>query len=135
MRWLLLIPVLIIAACGTDDLPLVGDSGCDKEAVATNLEEVAERWDDAVDVAQSSSRIALTGPVGDLQEIRRETRQQDWPECAIEAQAELVDWMDDTIKAFIAFLGQEDDSVVQGHLEDADSHRVAFRRALRDLQD
>lgn len=81
MRILLVFCTVLVVACGTDDLPLVG-SDCDSEEIAENLEEIAERWDDAIDIASSTSRIALSGPVSDLQEIRRETRQQEWPECA-----------------------------------------------------
>lgn len=134
MRWLLLLCILLITACGTGDLPLVG-SDCDTDQVAENLSDVAERWDDAVDIAESTSRIAMSGPISDLQEIRRETRAQDWPKCAEPAQAELVDWMDETIKAFLSFASQDDERTVQQYLENADEHRVAFRRELRDLRD
>ncbi len=135
MRILLIVCLLLTVGCGTGDLPIVGSDDCDKEAVAENLNEIAERWDDALDVASSTSRIALSGPVGDLQEIRRETRQQDWPECAQAAQQELVEMMDEMIKGFIAFMGQESESEVQEYFEKAESHRAAFRRELRALRD
>ncbi len=86
-------------------------------------------------MTNARSRIAISGPISDLQAIRRETRAQDWPACAETAQSELIDWMDETIKAFIDFAGNEPDSTVEEYVENADSHRVAFRRALRDLRE
>lgn len=132
MRFLLLI-VFIVSACGTEDLPIIG-SDCDTNAVAENLEDIAERWDDAMDVAGSSSRIALAGPVSELQSIRRETRTQDWPECGQEAQQELVGWMDESINALIAFMGQDDDATVEEHLKNARVHQENFFDALEDLR-
>lgn len=133
MRWFFIV-VLLMTACGQDDFPLV-DSDCDTEQVARNLEEIAERWDDAFDVASSTSRIAMAGPISDMQTIRRETRNQVWPECAQKAQQELVGWMDESIDAFTAFMAQEDDDTVKRHIERGQRHRDRFISALNDLRE
>ncbi|MVT28776.1 hypothetical protein GO496_10580 [Acidovorax citrulli] len=47
-----------------------------KDALASSLkamDTLVARWDDAVKVASTTGRIALSGPVATLQAIRRET--------------------------------------------------------------
>ena len=43
------------------------------EAAADELEGFTEEWDDAFEIATSTSRISLAGPVAVLQEIKRNT--------------------------------------------------------------
>lgn len=75
-----------------------------------SLSSILGRWQDAIDVANSTSRISLSGPVGELQAIRREVDEQDVPSCANPAKIALVASMDHLIEAFLLFMQEEPDS-------------------------
>jgi len=76
------------------------------------MEPFIDKWDDAIVIAESTSRMSLAPQIENLQEIRRETEDLKISDCADEAHEALIAYMDQTIDAFIAFLGQEDDEKV-----------------------
>jgi hypothetical protein len=80
-----------------------------EEQVKT-VQQLAERWDDALKVAGSTSRIALDGPVQELQKIRREVSGTDVPECFTKAKERLVSGMDNYIEGFLAFMQQKEET-------------------------
>ncbi|MBI3158123.1 MAG: hypothetical protein HYZ26_00805 [Chloroflexi bacterium] len=97
------------------------------EASLGDLEQIAEEWDDAVSLAGSTSRIALSGPIGDLQDIRRDLMRLRVPACLVDAQIHLTRTMDNTIEAFLAFASQRPDSEVSEYLSRAGFSQESFR--------
>ena len=75
------------------------------EASVVQLRSQADKWGDAVQLVSRTPRIALAGPVGRLQDIRRETREMVMAPCADHARNLLVRSMDHTIDAVMAFMG------------------------------
>jgi hypothetical protein len=108
-----------LADYGPCGLILVADAGED-------LSAVAQRWDDAVDVAGATPRMALGAQVATLQEVRRDTQALEVPECLNKARTYLVRSMDAAIEGFIAFLAQESDASVGKHFDTADSAMESF---------
>jgi hypothetical protein len=94
------------------------------------VEDVFARWNDARMLASSTSRIALSGPIGQLQAIRREAERLDPPDCARDAQRLMLLYMDADIRAFLAFMSQQDDDEVTRIMESA---YVAFESWLTEL--
>lgn len=134
---LLFVGVLLITACGIDDLPGRSGDGCstrDGQTVYARLNAFALEWDDAVDVAASTSRIALSGPVSDLQAIRRDVQRQEWPECASTAHDHLIQHMDYTIDSFLAFMQNKSDSDVEVIMFKARAEQRNFESELKKLQ-
>lgn len=82
------------------------------------LNAVARRWDDALHLADSTPRIQLATQISNLQQIRRDVEDQDWPECAQGAQRALVKAMNAAIDGFIAFMTDKPDAEVSGHFSD-----------------
>jgi hypothetical protein len=76
------------------------------------IQPLLEEWDDAVAVANSTARIALSPMVRDLQGIQRDVEDVIVPDCARHGSALLTEGMDSIIDAFIAFMGDESDYVV-----------------------
>jgi len=72
-----------------------------------------EEWDDAVSVASQTPRIGLPNVIPNLQEIKRRASQLEAEGCFAEAHPFLIEHMEYTIKGFLAFMGQESDSLVQ----------------------
>jgi hypothetical protein len=72
---------------------------CDTSGLSQNALE----WSDAVQVASSTGRIALSAPIATLQRIRRETMAREVPECAIVAKDMLVHSMEGTVQGFLRF--------------------------------
>jgi hypothetical protein len=81
----------------------------DGRRVADRLQQYATEWDDALKLADSTSRASLAGPVSELQRIRRDVQAQQWPDCATIAKGLLVGSMDATIDGFLGFMRQDPD--------------------------
>ena len=104
--------VFSVLAIATTLLVLVG---CGSPGPKTYLEETADiaaRFDDAIMVARNTPRMQLSGVISDLQEIQREAEKLEAPEEAHENKEHLLEWMEYTITGFLAFMGQEEDRVV-----------------------
>lgn len=68
------------------------------------IDDVFARWTDAVNVADSTSRISLSGPVSTLQTIRRDAQAITVAPCMDAAKASLISSMDNTIRGFLEFM-------------------------------
>jgi len=88
---------------------------CGVKSIRTSLDlltEQLETFDDALQIANSTGRISLSGPIADLQEISRDTDKLEVTECLIPARSWLVYSMDKYTTAFLKFASNEDDGVV-----------------------
>lgn len=97
------------------------------------LQEIAVRWDDANNIAGSSSRISLGPAVATLQEIRREANTLAPPECAKNIQALFVAYMDAAIKYYLSFMAQEPDEEVSTQAEEVKRLQEQFTEEIRKL--
>lgn len=81
-----------------------------KQGVAksvADLNAIFVKWNDANRLADSTSRIALSGPVGNLQAIKREASSITVPACLDEAKQSLLDGMGANIEGFMIFMANE----------------------------
>lgn len=76
----------------------------DGELVSAVVNDYLIEWDDITALASSTPRIQLSVHVAELQRVRREFEDEEWPECAAETQRLGVRYMDKVIDAFRAFL-------------------------------
>ena len=137
----LLIVVCILALVGAYLLlpggPLSAETRCARE-VETWLEELSPllvEWQDLVTVTSSTSRIAVSPLVREMQGLHRDVQTTNIPECAIVAYAELDSSMRSTILAFTGFMAQEPDSVVSKDITAALQYRQRFWRQIDKLQE
>jgi hypothetical protein len=93
---------------------------------ATKLQTYFDDWDDANSVAGSTSRIALSGPLMQLQTIRREVSDMVAPNCSAGVQLMMINYMDKVIDSYLAFMSQESDSVVTQKMQDANKLMNVF---------
>lgn len=78
-----------------------------KDVVQASLKAVDDalgKWNDAVGVAQVTSRINLATPVTNLQTIRRETESLIVPPCLNEGKQKLLEAMKTEIEGYVAFM-------------------------------
>lgn len=78
-----------------------------KDAYTQSLEafdELVKRWEDAVRIADSTSRVSLAGPVAKIQEILRDAEKLTPPPCLDGGKKELLSSMTNTVKGFIEFM-------------------------------
>lgn len=102
------------------DTSAVGECGeKDAKKVDATITPSVDRFRDAQSRARSTSRIALSPVIGEMQEARREFEALDLPSCAEQAGSTQVRAMNLYIQAYIAFLGQEPDSYVSGLMTEA----------------
>lgn len=101
----LLFALLILSAC----------SPSPQETCATELEtyiptmnDLMARWSDAQEVAESSPRLALAGPVESLQAVRRDATAVTPPDCMAVDHGRIMDGMDAMISMFLGFMADPD---------------------------
>ncbi len=71
---------------------------------------------DTIKVAESTSRIALGPIIQDMQRIRRDIADVSVPSCVQGASSLIVNGMDNIVNAFIDFMGDVSDTLVQRKL-------------------
>jgi hypothetical protein len=112
-------PALLIAFGCTLAVPSpLGEPLChsETEAYLSEIELVLTEWQDTVELAQATARIGLSPIVQDLQSLRRRAAEATAPTCAQDASGLLVIGMDEVIAAFIDFMGESSDVIVQARL-------------------
>lgn len=76
-------------------------------AQAKPLLELYRRWTDAEQLALSTSRIALSGPIATLQAIQREAEGMSSPACLDESRKILVELTQKSSQGLLNFLGKQ----------------------------
>lgn len=97
------------------------------------IHDILARWSDADQVANSTARIALAGPVTNLQTIRREFEALSAPPCMKQVMFYYSTSLDSTIQGYIAFMGKSADVVVNGHIETASSYMSKGTNAMQEI--
>lgn len=88
-------------------------------AYSDDLSPILDKWDDAIKVAYSTSRSSLSPVIQDMQDIKREAEAVEPPACGGTARLLLLKSMEAYINGFIAFMGNESDSVVSDYFSEA----------------
>ena len=84
----------------------------------------------AYQVAAGTSLISLSGPVGELQKIQRDTEKIVVPACMESTKNELILAMDKSADAFRAFMAEELDEEVSRHVQLSTTHLRKFTAEL-----
>jgi len=116
--WLLGVILLAISGCGlagptATPTPEPGYSKEELEAYLELAQPLLDEFNDTLEIAGSTARIALAPVVSELRRIQREFRRLECPEIAKTAHAYFSDGMDFGIQAFLAFMAQESDAEVE----------------------
>lgn len=102
----LLVMGVALVSCSTPAEPqLCRDSAAEYLA---EVDALNDRWEDAVTLAGSTSRIALGPVVADLQAIQREAEAMTVPACATVLHQRLTEPMDEIINGFLFFMQSGD---------------------------
>ncbi len=109
-------------------------AGPELDQFLDDLQGLIERWDDKTELAGNTGRIALSPIVGEMQEIRREVQGLDEPWCAKETQLLMVEYMDEFIGGYLAFMAQESDSEVSKRFDVAEEKMDKAIAAWVELQ-
>lgn len=125
---LIIVAVLALAA-GAVYYWYTTNGPCGTKLVASATQELGDLHDDFKDyreIASSTGRIALTGPVTELQNIKKETQSLVVPACLVQAQTLLVNSMDADITGFLFFMAQEKDELILLKMDAAADWRTQF---------
>lgn len=92
------------------------------------------RWNDALSLAGSTPRVALSGPVAKLQDLKREAEKQRVSGCLVEPTVELVGAMDLIIAGFLDFMANTPGADLRGEERSLliDAKLAKYRAALKD---
>lgn len=98
---------------------------------AAPLLALYNRWIDVDTLARSTSRIALSGPVGKMQDLTREVQAVKVAPCAEEAKKALLSLVSGSTEAMIAFMRKDEIKTAVYDVADRDDQISAFERAVR----
>lgn len=104
---------------------------CEVEKYIESVTPYLAKWSEAVQLAKSAPRVALTPRIEDLQAIRDEVAGMDVQSCLQEDHKLLLQAMDDQISGFISFLRQEPEATVSAHFDSSDANLEKWKDALR----
>lgn len=99
---------------------------CGIEDYISETDGLITEWDDAEELASSTARIALSGPIATLQQIRRDTAAITPPDCANEMHEALEHYMQLTIDAYLSFMANEGDEATAAKIEDSIDAREQY---------
>lgn len=123
-RWLVpvlaVIAVLVVGGLFASGYWYTQYGPCGKSRVNDSLEELrasAKKFVDANDIASSTGRIALSGPVGRMQDVRAELENIETPACLEKAKKDLVAGMEDSIQAYILFMQEGEDAYIKNRFD------------------
>jgi hypothetical protein len=94
------------------------------------IDDTLTEWDDAARIANNTARGSLSPAIADLQAIRRKLNQTTVPACVTLAHQYLIQFMDETIDGFIAFLTDKPDSTITRLFNNADRNFNLFTDEL-----
>jgi hypothetical protein len=97
--------------------------------VSDQMAPIFAKWTDEYTLAQNAPRISLTGVIGQMQDTRRAYAAVPSPACYAAARARYLASMDDAIAGFTAFLGEQDQSVIQADFQKAQQDLAAGNTA------
>jgi hypothetical protein len=124
----IIVTMFLLASCS--------NTYCPKNEAITSIDEMmnlSEEWDDAMAVANSTSRIGLAGPIGNLQAIKREADRLEVPPCLEWTQTRLIKMMEHGINGFLAFASDEPESTVVSHFNKYSIEMHNFVDALAEV--
>lgn len=89
---------------------------------------IEQKWQDGIQLAGATSRIALSTPVANLQSVKRELAGVQVGKCLQKAKGELDEHMSLMIKAFVQFMSKEEsssNSTIEEGMEKLKSYRAS----------
>lgn len=102
-------------------------------ASLSQLHDAAARFSQAVKLASSTGRIALAGPVKDLQTITNEIKALRPTGCAVPAHEPLIRASTETVDSFLAFMrGSAYESQSSSAMEAASEHVQIYRKKVEE---
>lgn len=107
---------------------------CSEEAAdfAVAASALLDEWDDTNELADSTARIALSGPVSDLQDIKQRASALDAPDCAAGVKDTLLGYMDIQTDVYLTFMAEDP---VESLLAITQAYRAAVNLSLPALRD
>ena len=106
-----------------------------REQVVSAFDPIIANWNDANDLASSTSRINLAAPVSNLQNIQKEAREQEVPQCAQPVKDHFLDMSQETINSYLLFMRDEPDFVVQTSIRSVQSNQRFFTKYYSRLKE
>ena len=102
-----------------------------ENAYRERVQASGAEWLDAVDVASVTSRIALSGPVAELQRIRRELAAVEPPWRYKKAHEYMLTSMDYTLQGFYMFMSSDGPYSGQWYFDQAATYMDKATQELR----
>jgi len=102
------------------------------DSAAPILAGMAE-FDDASDLAANTPHEQLTGPISDLQAIRRAAEDYEVPDCLVPLKIAQIDYMNSVIDTMLMFLSMEQEEVIMVGIEITDELRALYENTATSI--
>lgn len=105
------------------------------KASVDDMTKIMEEWTDAIQIAESTPRINLTGPIQELQTIKRKAHFIKVPDCMVEPKKSLILSMENAIEAFIIFMADSDENRTDALFDQAKTNLSTYTTQLQGVQE
>jgi len=99
-----------------------------------SVDPLLEKYKDAFNVALSAPKIALTGPIAELQKLRREIEALNVPTCAQQAHKYLLASLQKNEEAFMNFQSGKDQALIKSDLAEGSALLKSYRTEIANVQ-
>ena len=103
------------------------------QAYGDEIALILDTWEDAKKIAGSTARMSMAAPLATLQNIKRDTAAMIVPDCVQQTHALLASAMDYTIEAYLSFLRNEGDEIVNLRFDLANQMMTAYNGNINKL--
>jgi hypothetical protein len=93
------------------------------DAGVAEMDRVLDEFLDIFQVASNTGRINLSGPIIQMQEVKRDMEDLDVPVCLIPAKEAYVLAIENSVEGFLAFMNQSADSLIDSYFDKAVDNR------------
>lgn len=135
LGWIVL--VMLLTACGTQEVVLVEPDidikKCTQAEYIDATADIEAEWLDAVELAESTSRMNLPDRVSEMQAILRSYKKIEVADCYQGIHAAFIASYEAAIEGFMLFMSQESDSEVSEAFETANRHFERGQKWLWEL--
>lgn len=98
------------------------------------MSPLLQEWTDAHRLARSTARISLPNVISNMQEIKRRAARIRPTQCVQDAHSALINAMDYTIEAYLAYMADADEATIQENLNLANTWLETFERKFAEAR-
>lgn len=107
----------------------------ERELVTEKIDPLIQDLQDVNDLAGSTSRIALATPLSRMQEVQRNIRDLEFPQCAEPVKNDLLETVGSLLTAYLAFAADDNEFLINAYFSNFEDDLAKFGTTYQNMKD